>query len=71
MAITKSIKFNKLQEENEKLKNKLIEKNKEIEELKYKQLFEEDFDNIYIQSNIHNFSELEWNYFQKYNFFCK
>ncbi|WP_425380408.1 hypothetical protein [Spiroplasma endosymbiont of Stenodema calcarata] len=44
MNITESIKFDKLQEENEKLKNQLAEKDKEIEELKQQQLYKEDFD---------------------------
>ncbi|GAA6238783.1 MAG: hypothetical protein SPLM_08980 [Spiroplasma phoeniceum] len=44
MNITESIKFNKLKEENEKLKKELTEKEKEIKKLKSKHLFKEDFD---------------------------
>ncbi|RUO86311.1 hypothetical protein [Spiroplasma endosymbiont of Megaselia nigra] len=44
MTITESIKFNKLQEENEKLKKELAEKDKELVKLKQQILFKEDFD---------------------------
>jgi cell division protein FtsB len=44
MTITKLIKFNKLQEENETLKKELAEKDKEIEKLKQQQLYKENFD---------------------------
>ncbi|GAA6237897.1 MAG: hypothetical protein SPLM_00220 [Spiroplasma phoeniceum] len=44
MNITESIKFNKLKEENEKLKNQLAEKDKELVKLKQQILFKEDFD---------------------------
>ncbi|AKM52735.1 hypothetical protein [Spiroplasma mirum] len=46
MTITESIKFNKLQEENEKLKNQLAEKDKELVKLKQQILYKEDFKKI-------------------------
>jgi vacuolar-type H+-ATPase subunit I/STV1 len=65
VTITESIKFDKLQEENEKLKKELAEKDKEIEgriikyrdlivsyeELKSKQLYKEDFKTKFIKYN--------------------
>ncbi|UZQ29300.1 MAG: hypothetical protein OHM56_08900 [Spiroplasma phoeniceum] len=58
MNIAESIKFNKLQEENEKIKNQLAEKDKEIElineqydgaiiEILEQQLYKEGFDMQY------------------------
>ncbi|WP_342218431.1 hypothetical protein [Spiroplasma endosymbiont of Amphimallon solstitiale] len=43
MTITESIKFDKLKEENQELKNQLDEKDKEIVKLKEEQLYKEDF----------------------------
>ncbi|AXF97144.1 hypothetical protein [Spiroplasma phoeniceum] len=43
MTITEWIKYEKLEKENQVLKNQIAEKDKEIEKLKQVQLYKEDF----------------------------